>query len=44
MDIVLEGRAVLIETYWNVNTDLDEKAQEVARVLIETYWNVNKTK
>ena len=32
---------VLIETYWNVNTDTGMTLQKTALVLIETYWNVN---
>ena len=33
---------VLIETYWNVNSDPGLKYYSVDAVLIETYWNVNK--
>ena len=34
--------SVLIETYWNVNSDPGLKYYSVDAVLIETYWNVNK--
>ncbi len=33
---------VLIETYWNVNTRVQELLDASIAVLIETYWNVNK--
>ena len=32
---------VLIETLWNVNTDLYNVLDAVYGVLIETLWNVN---
>ena len=32
---------VLIETYWNVNSDYIAMSEDVKNVLIETYWNVN---
>ena len=32
---------VLIETLWNVNTDLFNVLDAVYGVLIETLWNVN---
>ena len=32
---------VLIETYWNVNTDRLLLSPQSLLVLIETYWNVN---
>ena len=35
--------AVLIETYWNVNTSLRTHRKRHRMVLIETYWNVNVT-
>ena len=36
-----KGTMVLIETYWNVNSNLGGMAVDVNKVLIETYWNVN---
>ena len=36
-------RHVLIETYWNVNTDKTGQEALDIMVLIETYWNVNET-
>ena len=35
---------VLIETYWNVNTDCPWLVVKLSPVLIETYWNVNLEK
>ena len=35
---------VLIELYWNVNTDLYKVLDALYGVLIELYWNVNKAK
>ena len=32
---------VLIETYWNVNSENNHLLSDKAYVLIETYWNVN---
>ncbi len=32
---------VLIETYWNVNTESLNSSRVSVPVLIETYWNVN---
>ena len=34
---------VLIETYWNVNREIQSDHFKVEFVLIETYWNVNKS-
>ena len=34
------ANVVLIETYWNVKTDVPSVLPDAARVLIETYWNV----
>ena len=33
-------QTVLIETYWNVKTELETDVQMGHLVLIETYWNV----
>ena len=33
---------VLIETYWNVNVELNKSPGISVIVLIETYWNVNQ--
>ena len=33
---------VLIETYWNVKTNLASHLEYSLLVLIETYWNVKK--
>ena len=35
---------VLIETYWNVNLEVQELFGYDSNVLIETYWNVNDFK
>ena len=32
---------VLIDPYWNVNLDIDEKTGGTKNVLIDPYWNVN---
>ena len=32
---------VLIETYWNVNVNVQYSGRGFRGVLIETYWNVN---
>ena len=32
---------VLIETLWNVNTQINHAFKQVRQVLIETLWNVN---
>ena len=40
MDIL--KKAVLIETYWNVNKNDREVIGFEGAVLIETYWNVNE--
>ena len=32
---------ILIETYWNVNTNLNISIELLKKILIETYWNVN---
>ena len=34
---------VLIETYWNVKTDVTESFSKMSEVLIETYWNVKES-
>ncbi len=38
----MRSRNVLIETYWNVNTDEELDGTCAVMVLIETYWNVNE--
>ena len=40
---VCYNKAVLIETYWNVNASAEGDGSASAAVLIETYWNVNET-
>ena len=39
-----EEFGVLIETYWNVNTERLRTFKTGQLVLIETYWNVNLEK
>ena len=38
------GYLVLIDTWWNVNSDGSICSQFVIRVLIDTWWNVNTFK
>ena len=33
---------VLIDTWWNVNYEWDERGLELVKVLIDTWWNVNE--
>ena len=32
---------IKIETYWNVNQNIDVNRAKEAKIKIETYWNVN---
>ena len=36
-----EGKAVLIDTWWNVNDVTEDEWDRVDTVLIDTWWNVN---
>ncbi len=36
-----EGKPVLIDTWWNVNTNKLGAGVEEVTVLIDTWWNVN---
>ena len=35
--------AVLIDTWWNVNSGFSSDASTVILVLIDTWWNVNNS-
>ena len=39
-----EGKAVLIDTWWNVNINTHLFCAYLIRVLIDTWWNVNTNK
>ena len=36
------GFGVLIDTWWNVNINVEEPPEWLVSVLIDTWWNVNQ--